>query len=282
MTVYGDTLGLLQELRESFGESILDEDAPWDGTLNEWIKHFSCKLAEEDELIERGALHWVRQKFGAAKAAAHRAFVKMVRKDPAAHRRKMRQDKRYHKIHKWHDAIMHRTARAGWARHHMGERDPGQSFMDLPFELRVTETGKGTGNWSCPECAYKGKPKPSRACPHCSAKMVAEGARDSGAELTDKGRAKAAGAASAKAGMKVPQHYLKSCSMESFYKNVHYFYRVKGEEWTGSKQEKVQRAIAASYSSLKSACGVSSKEQMTPSEIVRAGGGKLGPRGPRS
>ena len=108
----------------------------------------------EEEMVEAGkaVMHWVKQKFGAAKAAAHRAFVKMVRKDPAAHRRKMRQDKKYHRRHKWHDKLMQKTKRPGFIRRHiraheeipddlmpMDERDPGQSFMDLPFELRVTE-----------------------------------------------------------------------------------------------------------------------------------------------
>lgn len=108
----------------------------------------------EEEMLEMGkaVLHWVKQKHGAAKAAAHRAFVKMVRHNPAAHRRKMRQDKKYHQRHKWHDALMRKTARPGFIRKHirsheelpddlapLDERDPGQAFMDLPFELRVTE-----------------------------------------------------------------------------------------------------------------------------------------------
>lgn len=78
------------------------------------------KLCEEMGLESfnesKAVLHWVKQKFGAAKAAAHRAFLKMVRKDPAAHRRKMRSDKLYHQRHKWHDAIMRKTSRPGWAR----------------------------------------------------------------------------------------------------------------------------------------------------------------------
>lgn len=111
----------------------------------------------EDEMEEsmKAALHWVKQKYGAAKMKAHQAFLKMVRKDPAAHRRKMRQDKKYHRLHKWHDALMRKTARKGWARRAvkamragveipdewmvLDERDAGQAFMDLPFELRVTE-----------------------------------------------------------------------------------------------------------------------------------------------
>jgi hypothetical protein len=108
----------------------------------------------EEEMAEasKAVMHWVKQKYGAAKAAAHRAFIKMVRKDPAAHRRKMRADRKYHQRHKWHDALMRKTSRPGWIRRHMrshieipddlmaiDERDPGQSFMDLPFELRVTE-----------------------------------------------------------------------------------------------------------------------------------------------
>lgn len=192
MSIYQRALPLLQELQAQMGERKLP-------------------LEEADTIEERtrGALHWVKQKYGAAKAAAHRAFLKMVRKDPAAHRRKMRQDKKYHRMHKWHDALMRRTARKGWKREavaaggdyrpycdfgsqafsryleanpdidpeefgrfvtaynradrdsgelediaadeiarlgqefaaKMGleERDPGQAFMDLPFELRVTE-----------------------------------------------------------------------------------------------------------------------------------------------
>jgi len=169
---------------------------------------------EGDDLEEnsRAVLHWVRQKFGAAKAKAHRAFVKMVRRNPSAHRRKMRTDRMYHQRHKWHDALMRKTKRSGWVRRHirphlesydaycdfgchaftryceahpdidsedfgryvtahnradrdsgelediapdeiarlgrefakangLEERDPGQAFMDLPFELRVTEGG---------------------------------------------------------------------------------------------------------------------------------------------
>jgi len=195
---------------------------------------------DEAELVESGraVLHWVRQKFGAAKAAAHRAFLAMVRKDPAAHRRKMREDKKYHERHKWHDALMRKTSRPGWKREAkeagggyepycdfgggafsahleanpdldpdefgryvtaynradrdsgelddiaaheidrlgkefakvrgLGERDAGQSFMDLPFELRVTEQGP------CPKCGCKERPGADGACPRCGAMMAAE------------------------------------------------------------------------------------------------------------
>ena len=120
-----DTLAILQEVREVFvGDSLM-----------EFASH-------------KAALHWVRQKHGAAKMKAHRNFVKMVRADPAAHHRKMRMNKRYHARHKFHDKIMRRTARKGYRRVHgavedlrryVDERGPGQAFMDLPFELRVTE-----------------------------------------------------------------------------------------------------------------------------------------------
>lgn len=127
-----DLVDMLRSLHEGMGEPDLSE--------------------EELEESTRKVLHWVKQKYGAAKMAAHRAFLKMVRKDPAAHRRKMRADKKYHRTHKWHDKLMRKTARPGWARRHIRagveipddlmpieERDPGQAFMDLPFELRVTE-----------------------------------------------------------------------------------------------------------------------------------------------
>lgn len=233
------TLAILQEVREIFG-AIADPDAPWDGSLKEWYVFFERKLEEEDPVSEKaphfessaGALHWIKQKHGSAKMQAHRAFLKMVRKDPAAHRQKMRSDAKYHRQHKWHDKIMRRTARKGYRRVHasienlrafLGERDPGQAFMDLPFELRVTE----------------GDP-------------------------TEKQRQKLAKAASKKYGKDVPTHYLKTCSMDSFYKNVIYFRKVKKYE--------LQQAIAASYSALKKSCGVTGKGKMTPSEIVKAGG----------
>lgn len=312
MTVYSDTLGILQELRARFEP--LEPDAPWGGNLGDWYEHFERKLdldITEEEMAEgsRAVMHWVKKKFGAAKMAAHRAFVKMVRKDPAAHRRKMRQSAKYHRLHKWHDALMSKTSRPGWIRRHiraheeipddmMGleERDPGQAFMDLPFELRVTGRGRGPGTGDgpggrcvCPECGYSsshkiGSPCLGKPCPKCGAKMtraVGEAATDSGAELTDKGRVKASQAASDKTGKAVPQHYQKTCSMASFNANVEYFYRVKGKEWEGSKQEKLQRAIAASYSVLKRSCGVHPKENKTPSQIVKAGGGQPGPRGAR-
>ena len=138
MSVFSDVTGSLQAIREGLGadESETESDVT------------------EEELGEgtRKVLHWIKQKHGAAKMAAHRAFLKVVRKDPAAHRRKMLQDKKYHRTHKWHDKLMQKTSRPGWVRHHirahveipddlmpMDERDPGQAFMDLPFEFRVTE-----------------------------------------------------------------------------------------------------------------------------------------------
>lgn len=228
--MYGHLGAVLQEVRENL-------DAP-DMT--------------EEEIEERLAtvLHWVKQKHGAAKMAAHRAFVKMVRKDPAAHRRKMRQDARYHRIHKWHDQLMRKTHRSGWVRRHvrahmgedyrhfcdfgcgaysaylkahpdidsdafaeyvsghnkadrdMGElediaafeierlgntfaklheRDPGQAFMDVPFELRVT-SGAPTmrsveeNTCVCPRCGYRerrgGKACSTRPCPKCGRKRL--------------------------------------------------------------------------------------------------------------
>ena len=81
------------------------------------------KLCEEMGLEpfdeSKAVMHWVKQKYGAAKAMAHRAFVKMVRKNPAAHRQKMRSDKRYHRLHKWHDKLMQKTRRPGWSRRHL-------------------------------------------------------------------------------------------------------------------------------------------------------------------
>jgi hypothetical protein len=183
------TVQLLRELREQFDSSDIVEEP-----MEENVK---------------AVLHWVKKKYGAAKAAAHRNFLKMVRKDPAAHRRKMRSDRKYHRTHKWHDKLMQRTSRPGWVRRHvrlgegfqaycdfgsgafsryckanpdfdqedfarfvahrnradrdigelediaadeiarlgqefaeahgLDERDAGQAFMDVPFELRVTE-----------------------------------------------------------------------------------------------------------------------------------------------
>ena len=293
MTIYKGTLKPLQELRET--------------------------LTEDERLDESAVLHWVKQKYGAAKAMAHRAFLKMVRKDPAGHRRKMRQDKRYHQRHKWHDALMRRTARKGWARRrvrrdgytegtrlfsdcfgdkaklserlapqvyaaideiagkkltyprpvqcmteeeiasgrkikgpgHEGgaghgmyvsddnvvkinagmdevnilanfihenlhfalrgkhevdidsltdtilnrllpkeERDVGQAYMDLPFELRVTSgaptVAKEVGDWTCPKCGYEGMPKRDGSCPKCGAKMAMEMSLDAARRLKRK------------------------------------------------------------------------------------------------
>ena len=228
---------VLRSLRECIFESPLDPDAPWMGTLEEWTEFFAdefgIELSEEpvgSPERDKAVIKWVRKKFGAAKALAHREFLKKVRKDPAAHRRKMAKDRKYHRLHKWHDVMMKRTARPGWARRRMRE------LFDV-----------------------------------CCADVVVEVAKDSGDVLSGKERSQAAAAASKKAGMEVPSHYQKSCSMDAFYKNVHYFYRVKGKEWEGSDKEKLQRAIAASYSALKSACGITSKEKMTPSQIVKSG-----------
>jgi hypothetical protein len=271
-----EPLAILEDIRQIFGPVLIDPDAPWDGTLKEWHEYFERKLDLDDLDEERpersGAVavsligpqteKRIRLARGGAKAKAHRAFIKMVRKDPAAHRQKMRNDRMYRRKHKAHDALMRKTARKGFRRIRssvegvlsdeqrqrmidaLGERDPGQAFMDLPFELRVTEK-----------------------------------------ELSDKERSSAAAAATKKAGMPVPTHYMKTCSMDSFYKNVQYFYRVKGKEWEGSKKEKLQRAIAASYSVLKRSCGVTSKGRMTPSQIVAKGESvdeAAKPQGPRA
>lgn len=278
MTIYSDALQILQEIDRTFGRSLLDEDAPWEGSLDEWYDYFFSRLEvslteAEKQKDTKLILKWVKQKYGAAKAQAHRVFLAKVRKDPAAHRRKMAKDRRYHRLHKWHDKLMRQTARPGFVRKHvkpaLAERDPGQAFMDVPFELRVTSN---ENSFVCPDCNYRGLPSAGKKCPKCHGSMIAEAAKDSGTELTSKGRTQAAQDASKKAGMKVPQHYQKTCSMDSFYKNVQYFYRVKGKEWEGSKKEKLQRAIAASYSVLKKSCGVTSDKRMTPSEIVSAGG----------
>lgn len=210
----------------------------FDRRLTEALRALREQFKEErnlplsEESLEENALRWVRKKFGAAKAAAHRAFLVMVRKDPAAHRRKMREDQKYHRTHKWHDALMRRTARKGWKRegyqsycdfgsgafsayleanpdldpdefgryvtaHNqadrdpgalddlasgeiarlgvefakvrgLGERDAGQAFMDLPFELRVTEQGP------CPKCGCEKPAGPDGRCPRCGAMMAAE------------------------------------------------------------------------------------------------------------
>jgi predicted RNA-binding Zn-ribbon protein involved in translation (DUF1610 family) len=63
----------------------------------------------------------------------------------------------------------------GLLRRELEERDPGQSFMDLPFELRVTSGGQ---NLHCPGCGYNG-PAVERggekyACPKCGDGMVDE------------------------------------------------------------------------------------------------------------
>jgi hypothetical protein len=221
MNIYQRALPLLREVREQIDDS---------GKLP----------LSESELEEnrRAVLHWVKKKYGAAKAAAHRAFLQMVRKDPAAHARKMREDQKYRRTHKWHDALMRKTSRPGWKReakeagggyepycdfgsgsftayleanpdldpdefgrfvtaHNqadrdsgelddiasgeiarlgvefakargLGERDAGQAFMDLPFELRVTEQGP------CPKCGCKERPGADGACPRCGAMMAAE------------------------------------------------------------------------------------------------------------
>jgi len=242
-----NTLEILEDLRNIFGPVLIDPRAPWGGDLDEWTAYFTNKLGPEVEtpsdilelnvlLAEASGLRWVRKKFGSAKARAHRDFLKMVRADPSAHRRKMRTDRIYRRHHLAHDKLMRRTARKGQRREEIEEREVGQAFMDLPFELRVT-SGSQTET-----------------------------------DLTDKEREQAAKAASKKSRIAVPTHYIKDvCSMEAFYKNVQYFYRVKGLEIPGSKQEKLQRAIAASYSALRKACGVKGNGRLTPSEIVAQG-----------
>lgn len=242
MTIFRDALPLLKGLQDQMGERKLP-------------------IEEEDSLEESGraVLHWVKKKYGSAKMAAHRAFVKMVRKNPAAHRRQMRQNARYHRLHKWHDKLMKKTSRPGWVRRHimahvedyepycefgcqafykyleanpdlnseefgqyvtahnradrdsgelediasdeiarlgqefaktvgLEERDPGQAFMDLPFELRVTERGRGLGPGTgegpggkcvCPKCGHTathkvGQPCLDEPCPECGTTMIRE------------------------------------------------------------------------------------------------------------
>jgi hypothetical protein len=81
------------------------------------FREVSETLAELSQAFDlRESLRWIRQKHGAAAAAAHRDFLAMVRKDPAAHRRKMQSDRRYHRQHRFHDALMRKTARKGFRR----------------------------------------------------------------------------------------------------------------------------------------------------------------------
>ena len=167
----------------------------------------------------------------------------------------------------------------------LSERDPGQAFSDLPFELRVTEPKASM--CVCPSCGYseargdRGCTK--RPCPRCK-HLMGNFVEQS---LSDKEREKLSKAASAKAGKVVPTHYQKTCSIDAFNANVEYFYRVKSVEWERRagkpipKADKMERAQAAAYSALESACGVKSNGELTPSQIVQKAGGKLGPRGPR-
>lgn len=80
-----------------------------------------------------------------------------------------------------------------------------------------------------------------------------------------------AGKKAEKYGVKLGAHHKKECSMDAFKYNVQWFYRIKGAEWKGTKKQKLTRAIAISYSVLKSSCGITSKEKMTPSQMVQAG-----------
>lgn len=87
--------------------------------LNDRLTQLRLQLeagVPEPEALTENVFRWIKQKYGSAKALAHRAFVKMVRKDPAAHRRKMKSDKKYHRTHKWHDRVMQKTARKGFKR----------------------------------------------------------------------------------------------------------------------------------------------------------------------
>lgn len=70
----------------------------------------------------------------------------------------------------------------------------------------------------------------------------------------------------------LPKHYQKTCSKEAFETNIRYFYKVKSKEWEGSKEEKLRRAVAASYSALRRACGIpNDAPNMTPKEILSRG-----------
>ena len=70
----------------------------------------------------------------------------------------------------------------------------------------------------------------------------------------------------------LPKHYQKTCSKDAFETNIRYFYKVKSKEWQGSKEEKLRRAVAASYSALRRACGIpNDAPNMTPKEILSRG-----------
>lgn len=58
----------------------------------------------------------------------------------------------------------------------------------------------------------------------------------------------------------------KGCSMKTFYKTVE---KLKNEGYP------IKQAVAIAYSHLRRECGVETPERLTPSEIVKRGGGKL-------
>lgn len=66
-----------------------------------------------------------------------------------------------------------------------------------------------------------------------------------------------------------PKHYVKVCDMESFRKNIEYFFKIKGKDWPGDQAARMKRAIAASYTVLKRSCGVKNDKHMKPSEILK-------------
>jgi hypothetical protein len=226
--------------------------------LGERLQDVLESLNKDENSIDESSLGRVRQKYGAAKATAHRQFLKMVRKDPAAHRRKMRMDKVYHRKHKWHDKLMRKTTRKGFRR-----------------ISRRHESREDVQN-TCPRCELV-LSEEIEYCPECGSIVVVEAAK----ELSDKERRSLAKDATAKSGNSVPTHYVKECSLEAFKKNVEYFYRVKSVEWERqaggslSKEAKMKRAQAAAYSALESACGVKSNGKLTPTQIVQKGGGKV-------
>lgn len=61
----------------------------------------------------------------------------------------------------------------------------------------------------------------------------------------------------------VPKKTIKKCSTKAMSQNIRH-YRHAGKEGP--------QAVAIAYSVLKKACGVTSKERMTPKEIVAKGG----------
>jgi hypothetical protein len=74
-------------------------------------------------------------------------------------------------------------------------------------------------------------------------------------------------------GVTLKKHYVKECSMKAYNHNVQWFYRVHLRSAEGPKKAKVDQAVAASYSTLRRACGIpSSAPKMTPKEIIGAAG----------